>query len=206
MAFNKLIPQPGDNLNISQQDLLANNLALNSVYGTDHYAFNDLTANSGFHNTVTTPSIVGGIDPTSTTNDILYSIVKGMLPLFQYSTYPLPNTIPTPITNLQSPATAIVLPPSPGPGNTSNIFNFTGLVRASATLYAANFLPGGTNDVTLEALIIWAATAMTIKTISGTSFFTAQASGGNTLQISNNATAGTLSNVYWTLRFHRIET
>lgn len=49
MSFNKNIPQPTDRLAKSQQDLLSNNLQLNTSFGINHYPFDDVTSNNGKH-------------------------------------------------------------------------------------------------------------------------------------------------------------
>ena len=52
MSFNKNIPQPTDRLSQSQQDLLNNNLQLNTSFGVNHFPFDDLTADNGKNNFV----------------------------------------------------------------------------------------------------------------------------------------------------------
>jgi hypothetical protein len=72
--FIASIPQPSDNLDFSQGQLLSNNQGLDTVFGIEHYKFSDATTNKGFHNTVTQPLIVGAAHPTTTTNPIIYAM------------------------------------------------------------------------------------------------------------------------------------
>jgi len=47
------IPQPNQNLDFSQGQLLSNNSGLDTVFSVDHTLFSDSTANKGFHKKVT---------------------------------------------------------------------------------------------------------------------------------------------------------
>lgn len=49
MPFNPNIPQPTDNLSDSQDDLLQNNIDLNTSSGINHYSFSNATVNNGKH-------------------------------------------------------------------------------------------------------------------------------------------------------------
>jgi hypothetical protein len=53
--YNNAIPQAGNRLASSQQDLLNNFQQLDTTFGVDHYDFSDGTANNGKHNQVTMP-------------------------------------------------------------------------------------------------------------------------------------------------------
>lgn len=48
-TYNPSIPNAGDLLSTSQQNIKDNFTKANSSFGTDHYAFNDGTANNGRH-------------------------------------------------------------------------------------------------------------------------------------------------------------
>lgn len=69
MPFKPNIPQPNDVLSDSQGDLLTNNQDLNTSFSVDHYAFDDVTANNGKHNQLTTPIISGGTQPTTASDE-----------------------------------------------------------------------------------------------------------------------------------------
>lgn len=51
------IPQPNDNLDFSQGQLLTNNQGLDTVFGVDHTLFSDATSDKGFHRKVTFPVV-----------------------------------------------------------------------------------------------------------------------------------------------------
>ncbi len=79
MTFNPEIPQPGDLISISQGQLLINNQQLNLVYGdaapagdpnSDHYAFDDGTANARKHRKLRLPVLA--TSPTPDANDGVY--------------------------------------------------------------------------------------------------------------------------------------
>lgn len=62
MTYNPSIPQATDNLSDSQQDLLDNFTALNNVYGTDHFAYDESGGNATKHKRIVLPK--GVTDPT----------------------------------------------------------------------------------------------------------------------------------------------
>lgn len=55
MGYNPNIPGPNDLLSDSQGQIRTNFTAANSVYGGDHYAYNDVTANATKHKKTTFP-------------------------------------------------------------------------------------------------------------------------------------------------------
>lgn len=55
MVFKNNIPQPTDNLSVSQGDLLGNNQQLDTSFGFNHYAFSDLTTDNGKHKFISMP-------------------------------------------------------------------------------------------------------------------------------------------------------
>lgn len=73
MPFNPNIPQPTDRLAKSQQDLLSNNLQLNTSFGVNHYPFSDLTSFNGMHAQCQFVEQVSAPVPIAQTNT-LYSI------------------------------------------------------------------------------------------------------------------------------------
>src|SRR5260221_3282050 len=100
------IPQPNDNLDFSQGQLLSNNQGLDTVFGIDHYPFSDASGNKGFHNTVTQPAYqnpIGTPSPTppgTVAEPKLYAFQQTVpLGVLQYSRGPN-NMAPTPVTSL----------------------------------------------------------------------------------------------------------
>lgn len=201
MSFNPNIPMASDDLDVSQGDLLQNFQSLDTVYGGDHYAFSNLTANASKHNQVRTPVYVAtpptGLPPTTLATEAnlfgwQYSVPLGVL---QYSRGPS-NAVPTPVTKLHSPSTPIVL----AAGNSTNILDFTGLTLAYGYLSAMDTVLLG-NTRTL-VYVIWTGAAFSFVNITGGSLLSAT-SAGNVLRITNLITPN-VNNLYWTLSFERV--
>ena len=186
------IPQPSDNLDFSQGQLLSNNQGLDTVFGVDHYKFSDATANKGFHNTVTTPLIVGSAHPTTTTNPIFYAMQDfAAVGVIQYSRGPT-NAVPTPLTDLQSTVAAIVV----APAGTTPILNFTGMNIVYGNLYvlASNIPNSRTTTIYWNGSVIQGLISTGPMQIIQV---------GNTLTYVN-PTAGNQS-IYWTFELVRVQ-
>lgn len=213
--FIPTIPTSGQNLDFSQGQLLNNNAGLDTVFGVDHYKFSDATANKGFHNKVTTPQfylnstippVYPTVSPITTSNPIFYAFqpTDGSgtpttnLGLLQYSKG-TSNAVATPVTSIQSAATATVINAS----STSAVFDFTGIGGAFCILVAADFVIVNKQII---AYVIFNGTTLNIQTLLSNSLpigFTATAA-GKVLQL-NNTSGGAYSNIYWTLQFLRIQ-
>src|SRR5260370_33109229 len=154
MTYNPSIPQPSDLLSVSQGAILNNFGSSNTIYGVDHYAFNDTTPNATFHKKVTTPPL--NAHPDATTNSILYSFqdIASVGPI-QYSKgktrLDQGNQVSTPVTAIQSSQTPIML------NNTSiiNILDFNGISRAFARLIVGNFSSSGAGRFINSAEILY---------------------------------------------------
>ncbi len=200
MVFKNAIPQPTDNLDQSQIDLLGNMQQLDTTFGIDHYKFSDITANNGFHNKLTTPVFVDspptGLPPVTTTNPILYAIQQSAnLGVLQYSRGPS-NAVPTPLTKFQSPAAGINLP-----NNTpTNVLDFTGLPGVVCKLYSASMALGSPSF--LEYIIAWNSASFNFVNVIKAQDLQAQNSGA-ILQI-RNVSGSPVNVVVWTLEFMRI--
>lgn len=196
MTYNNAIPQPGDELSVSQGDILTNFQVLNNSFGVDHYPYNDLTANNGKHNQLTTPEIAGGVHPSTAGNEPKFYAMEDSVNVgvIQYSRGPS-DAVPTPITTLQSPSTPIFLVLS----GTTNVLDFSGLTLAYAKLTAID-----TSRVDLpivQSVVRWNGTTLVVRNSSDNFALTSQAS-GSVLQIRN--TIGATLDVYWTLQLLRI--
>jgi len=212
--YNPNIPQPNDLLSTSQGNILNNFGALNSVYGVDHYAYDDTSQNATFHKKVTTPPL--NAHPDATNNSILYSYqdIASIGPI-QYSKGKTRgdqgNQVSTPLTAIQSNnVSPIVLnkgSPNPLNGQTSNVLDFNGITRAFAVLTTGNFSSSSSGLYVNSATIVYSNTASAFKIQmldqSGNPNIIIVSS-GTILQI-KNATGNNLNNVYWTLQFLRIE-
>lgn len=83
MAYTPNIPAGTDNLSTSQGQIQANFNALNSLFGLDHWAWNDAT-NPGLHKKISLP-IPLGADPTSpvsTASNLYTKAVSSVAQLF----------------------------------------------------------------------------------------------------------------------------
>ena len=203
MPFLNNIPQPAQLLSDSQPQLLNNNIQLDLSFGVDHYPFSDLTANNGFHNQVTTPAYVAspttGLPPVTTAaTPILYAFQDSAnLGTIQYSRgWQIADgapAAPSPVTCFQSPTTGVTLT-----ANTPiTAFDFTGLPHAIASAYVVGL--SGSNTI-CEASVNWTGSALAIYLPVRPGSLIFQVS-GSILQVISTAGA---TNVYWTVRFHRI--
>lgn len=186
-------PVATDDLSISQPILAANTNSADASFGIDHYAFSNLTVNNGFHNTVTTPLIVGAAHPTTIAAvPKMYGMQDSVnLGVIQYSRGPS-NAVPSPLTHLHSTAAPIVL----ASGATTNVFDFTGLALAICMLYTTSYDVTATNKV---SYIVWTGSALSISDLNVPANLTVQAS-GNILQIKNtSAPPVTFNKLFWTL-------
>ncbi len=198
MTFLPNIPQGADFLDFSWTQLLSNNQGLDAIFGIDHYAFSNLTANKGFHNKVTQPLIVGSAHPTTTTDPIIYSMQDSAnVGVIQYSRGPS-NAVPSPITYRQSPAAPIVL----APAATTNVLDFTGLARSICTIYYVNM---GATTLLFDSFtdtVIWNGATFQIPIQSSVKTLQVVSS-ANILQIKNSLLVAA-NNVFWTLQFQRL--
>lgn len=207
-SFLPNIPQPGDFLDTSQAQLLANNQALDTEFGIDHYKFSDSSANQGFHNKATTPVFVDnpptGLPPVTTTNPVFYAFQDtANAGVLQYSRGPS-NAVPSPVTSRHSTAAGV---PIAG-GTTLDVFDFSGMSHAFAQLFGYTANGASLNDY-VYASIFWSSTNNQLK------FFAQSASANlsvvigssaSIIGIKNNAGPSTGNNFYWTLHFLRIQT
>lgn len=201
-SYQPNIPTGTVRLDVDYQNLQGNFEQANIVYGTDHYPFDNATANQGFHNVVTTPPYVEdpptGLPPVTAANPKAYAFEQyAALGVLHYSRGPT-NAVPTPLTSLHSTAAGTAL----GAGATLNVLDFTGISLAFATLYAQNAASLGTNR--LYALVLWSGSGFYLQNLAttGANSLAIQAT-GNILQIKNNG--GALADLYWTLEFARIQ-
>lgn len=194
------IPTGTVNLDVDYLNIQGNFTQANVVFGTDHYPFDNATANKGRHNLVTTPVVVNnpptGLPPTTaSTYCRLYAFQQyAAMGILQYSRGPS-NALPTPLTSLHGG------PVSLAAAATTNIMDFAGITRASCNLVAFNDTNTSTKNP-VNTTIIFSQGVLNVTT--GTPGSLSAAASGTILQLKNN-TSGTLSNVYWTLQFVRVE-
>lgn len=200
MAFNPNIPTAPQKLSVSQPLLLANNQQLDTSFGVDHYKFSDATANNGFHNSVTTPEYSTSTDPVTVANPVFYAMENTVnLGLLQYSRGPNDAT-PTPVTSLHS----TLAPSSIAPSSSINILDFTGISIAICSFYCY-----GLQNVTFlraEYLVIYRFNVSAITSIFkvvGTDNLISF--NGDILKMNNSNMAFPITDLFWTLKLHRVQ-
>jgi len=187
-------PVATDDLDISQPFLMTNTNTADTVFGLEHYAFSNQTANQGLHNTVTTPPVIGGT-PATTANPIFYASAPTTLTgLLQFSRGPN-NAVPTVLTELHAPPTGIVMLPN----TQSPLLDFTGLPGCIVKVYAANETTIVGQNVAQESFVAWNSLTFT-RIVNYIDARMPVVSSGNILQLSNVAPF-TLNPVVWTLKF-----
>jgi hypothetical protein len=199
MVYLSNIPIATDDLDVSQPQLNANFTQLNVSFGVDHYPYDNLTVNNGFHNQVTTPVYVTspptGLAPITGVNPLFYGFKdftnQGTL---QYSRGPN-NAVPTPVTSGQGGPLNLVF------NTAQNIWDFTGISRALFTVYAGDMVsPAPLTTIGVTGIY------------NGTTFqFEPQISqllvqnNAKILQLISNSLLGNLTSVYFTIVFHRLQ-
>ena len=209
-TYTRNQPVSTDDLDISQPYLLDNTNAADSVFGFEHYAFSNTTANQGLHNTVTTPAYssnfvvptVTTTPPTTTTSPVIYGFqpINGggapttNLGVLQYSRG-VSDAVPSPLTTIQSPAAAITLA---GLAST-NILDFTGIPGAIGMVYAADY----SSSAYLVAFFCWGGSSFQSRNSVSSSNLQLSVS-GNILRLTS-ITNITLNGIRWTLQFLRTQ-
>lgn len=193
MPYQPNKPLPPDDLDISVTDIQQNFLIANTVMDIDHYPFDNLTANKGFHKTVTTPdqgavpavttaSKLFGWQLTAPLNDLQYSIVPG-------------DTVPTPVSYKQSQGAFIPLTF----GNTTPVMDFTGIGLLIGRLYMMEFDTLVFNGI---VDVLWNGTTFSFFPNTGV----LQAfQNVNILEVKYAIGPGPAIKVYWTLCIFRVQ-
>jgi hypothetical protein len=195
-AYLPGIPLPGDLLSDSQNDIKNNFTAANTSFGRNHFAFDNGTANNGFHNHMTTPQIDPVGHPVTAAGYCeLYAMQDSAnLGLLQYSRGPS-NAATSPVTYLQSPVAAISL----STASTTPVLDATGLTKLNGILYASsNIAPLGIGVFAVTWTgSVWLASTMTNATSIGVTIT------GNTINIKNNS-GSNFTGLFWTLQIYRV--
>lgn len=205
MAYDPNIPQPNDDLDDSQGDLLANFQQLDTSFGIDHYAYSNGTVNNGKHNTVTTPLVIPNpappyVHPTTTTDPKFYAMQDSVnLGVLQYTRGPS-NAQPTALTCLQSPSAPITLAPM----TTTPVLDCSGINSGSFEVTFFGHLLGlPLQRVMGVSTIVFQNSGFTQLGSFTTANITISAV-GTTIVISNNSGISTYEEILWTLRPVRI--
>jgi len=207
MTFTPNRPTATEFLQVSQGLINANFTSSDNTFGIEHYKFSDVTANKGFHNTVTQPLIIGAAHPTTTINPIIYTMsTNGTGPQTLQFSRGVNDAVPTPITNVHSGTSPLTLPAKVGIINGSlNIFDFAAISGITiAMLYFANI--DNIDPANASCIISWNSAGSLIKVTnivatnnSGIAF-----NNSGTLLVAANVSPNVYANVYWTIQFERM--
>lgn len=194
MSYNNNIPQASDLLSDSQGDLLLNFQTLDNSFGVDHYAFSNLTADNGKHNTVTTPIVTGNVHPTTAADEPKFynQKISANFESIQYSRGGS-DAVPTPVTRINSPATPVVLIST----GTTPMIDLSGVPLAIFRVIAVDTISGVIN----QSIIIFQAGSYIIPLQPAFSLDIFNA--GTVLQLVN--LSANVMNVYWHLEFYRLQ-
>lgn len=202
MAYDPGVPTGRIPFSQDYQNVQDNFKQLDVSFGVDHYPFSNSTPNKGFHNRVTTPIYVANpvtnLPPVTATNPIFYAFQQyAAVGTLQYSRGPS-NAIPTPLTKLYSGSAAIVL----APGASTNVLDFTGVTRATCTLYGWDTV--NIVSATTVYQVFWTGTTFGLIDMGSLTSLRASST-GNILQLKNFSGSVTHSNVYWALDIQRLD-
>lgn len=201
MVYNPNIPQANDFQDVSQGDILANFMQLDTSFDVDHYKFSDLTTDNGKHKQVTAVSQTS--HPTTGSGETkIYAYKESVAPLTNLG--PMiyargeSNSYQTPISPLQSPSGGTAI----GTSTTVDIFNFSNMTNVYAMLYVM--------DITaIRRMITYVYTANGLligkdNLLPNTSLTPLETMvNDNVIQIRN--TSPTIAyTIFWTLDFKRI--
>lgn len=208
MPYVANTPLSSDNLaNVSQPQFNANFSALNTVNAINHYAFDDTTSNLGKHRVVQTPVQV--VIPLTVADEPAFYCSKPLspagtapIPALQFSRLPS-NGLATPLTCMQSPSTPITM----NAATSINIADLTNITNTLIEFYAYSVNSSFPSSAGIFVVLAYNGTVINfINNVSGQSGvkFTLSLSAGKVLVLTNSS-GGTISNVYWTLKFLRIQ-
>lgn len=202
MTFTPNRPTATEFLQVSQGLINTNFTSSDNTFGIEHYKFSDVTANKGFHNTVTQPLIIGAAHPTTTTNPIIYAMSSnGSSPFTLQFSRGTSNAVPTPITNLNSPSTPLTMSHGGGSLVFLNFNKISGVVIG--TLYFANI---GSPDFYDVELFYYNSVGPVLQThtIVGSNPLVVFGISGTTYGCTNNTTNKDYNNCYWSMNFYRM--
>lgn len=208
IPFNKNIPLIPTFKNVSQGNLLSNNIALNSTFGADHYAF-DAIANKGKHNQVTQVQAPRGIPTTLDDCKIFANTITENTALLQFSKSKSNNVPSTPLTTIQSSTDVLTILAE----QTEPIYDFNGLTRAIAVFYAYDNRDDSP-DLMCEQVIFWYKNQFITSAFNfdlTQSSKLVPGSSKSIFQLTNNQEADpdkpnkNSVHIFWTIKFLRME-
>jgi len=207
MPYVANTPLSSDNLaNVSQPQFNANFQALNTTFALNHYAFDNTTSSLGKHSVVQTPIVA---TPNTNADEPALYCIKPLspagtapIPALQFSRLPS-NGLATPLTCMQSTSGAITI----NAGASINIADLTNITNTLIEFYAYSVNSSFPSSAGLFVVLAYNGTVINfINNVSGQSGvkFVLSLSPGKVLVLTN-PTVSNISNVYWTLKFLRIQ-
>jgi hypothetical protein len=213
MTFTPNIPSTGQTLGQTRDPIRDNFTNYNNTISQDHIPPNSpspFTAGQGKHNQLTMPGYIAnpvtGLPPVSTATESKYYAfqITAPLGLMQFSRtwdqVASAAAVPTPISGIQSTSAAITIATSA----TSNVLDFNGISTiAMGSIYFSYNL--NSIQIIREYLITWtSAHGGTTVAVPDAQDVVAEFN-GNILRLRNTNSGFNATEVYWTLRLHRIQ-
>lgn len=142
MTYNPNIPQANDRIADSQPVILQNFQSLNTIYGTDHYPYDDASTNATKHKHITLPdqAVAPGVLPTpAASNCAIFSttVAANTYPLLRkdgtttnYQLMPIKAYALFTAVNLLNPTSLFTLPYA----------NVSAITRVSQGIYQITFI------------------------------------------------------------------
>lgn len=200
-TYNPNVPTGLINLDNDYLNLQKNFQQINTTYAVDHIPLTNNTGVppggvNGTHNQVTNPIIIGSAHPTtSATVCKLYAMQdNASLPILQYSRAPS-NAVPSPITNLNSPSTALPF----GASTTTTFFTFPATpTKVFGHVLIADFV---LNRIATSSFMCNGTTITLVNNTQNNAQFQL-ASAARDLKLIVGATAA--NDVYWTIKLYRL--
>jgi hypothetical protein len=158
MAYQPNIPQPGQDPSVSQGDLLNNFTAINTIFGINHYEFNEVVGTQGKHKFVTyvdqlaIDPVVAGTDWATFVKDTTFEAVSAPFIRNVNKVWNMPVVIE--IADLLTGAAA----------NWYDLFDFAAAPAQPKMMGTIFIIDTGTPDRTIFSQFAWDGTTVWIPT------------------------------------------
>lgn len=131
MTYIPTIPQPTDDLSVSQGQILGNFGKANSSFGTDHYAFADATVNNGKHQKVSWIDQSAAVPAAPASQAVIaYSETVSMITMPYYKRDSVATQFP--LAPIKAMARVVSTGANGAQALSATSFNITSVSRASA--------------------------------------------------------------------------
>lgn len=152
MTYDPNIPQPADLISVSQVDILRNFQQLNIVYGADHYAYNDATADAQKHRQVRLVEQAADVPAVALQGNIYVkdnpsATVTRADPYYRYEAGGLGNSQIAPLIPFKAMASFVANGPNGviAPANIFQAYNIASITKATPTALSATYTVVFTN-------------------------------------------------------------